>query len=130
MKKQEKLRQQAQMDALTGILNVGAGRSKIQKILDYSKTEQKAMFMMDVDNFKTVNDTYRHNVGDKILKKFAEILSTVFCEDAVVYRIGGDEFSVFLSPVYNAEQKIPALMRQFHLEVQKARTKFPFLVSV
>ena len=131
MKKQEKLRQQAQTDALTGILNVGAGRSKIQKILDHSKTEQKAMFMMDVDNFKTVNDTYGHNIGDKTLKRFAEILRTVFYEDAVIYRIGGDEFSVFLSPLQNAEQKIPELMSKLHREIQKAKTEFPFFsVSV
>lgn len=131
MKKQEKLQQQAQTDALTGILNVGAGRSKIQKILNHSKTGQKAMFMMDVDNFKTVNDTYGHNVGDKTLKRFAEILNTVFHEDAVVYRIGGDEFSVFLAPLQNAEQKIPVLMNQLHMEVEKAKEEFPFLsVSV
>lgn len=131
MKRQEKLLQQAQTDALTGILNVGAGRSQIQTRLDQAETEQKAMFMMDVDNFKTVNDTYGHNVGDRTLKRFAEILCTVFCENAVVYRIGGDEFAVFLSPLQNAEQKIPALMSQFHQEVLKARTEFPFLsVSV
>lgn len=131
MKRQEKLRRQAQKDALTGILNVGAGRSKIQKLLSSNDCSQKAMLMMDVDDFKNVNDTYGHIVGDKTLKRFAEILTNVFQKNAIVYRVGGDEFSVFLSHLNNAEKEVEQLIEKFHAEVQDAKTEFPFLsVSV
>lgn len=127
MKRQEKLRKQAQKDALTGILNVGAGRSKIQKLLNKKDHTQKAMLMMDVDDFKNVNDTYGHIVGDKTLKRFAEILTHVFHKNSVVYRVGGDEFSVFLSHLNNAEEEIEQLIEKFHAEIQAAKTEFPFL---
>lgn len=131
MKKQEKLLQQAQTDALTGILNVGAGRSKIQRLLENSSNTEKAMLMMDVDNFKTVNDTYGHNIGDQTLKRLADILTIVFDENAVVYRVGGDEFAVFLSALQNAEQEISGLMKRLNEEIVKARNEFSFFsVSV
>lgn len=127
MTRQAKLLAQAQTDALTGILNVGAGRSRIQKLLSTPDDQQKAMFMMDVDNFKIVNDTYGHMMGDKTLKRFAEILSTVFTGDAVVFRLGGDEFSVFLPQLQNAEVEIAQLVKKLNIEVQKAKAEFPFL---
>ncbi len=127
MKKQEKLQQQAQMDALTGILNVGAGRSQIQKILSSAPHTQKAMLMMDVDNFKTVNDTHGHSMGDRTLKQLADILIAVFDGNAVVYRVGGDEFAVFLPELEQAEQTITMLMEQLRMEIEKAREEFPFL---
>lgn len=127
MKRQAELLAKARTDALTGILNVGAGRSSIQKLLKNSDDMQKAMFMIDVDNFKTINDTYGHIVGDNTLKRFANILSSVFGENAVVFRLGGDEFSVFLSQLENAEQEVTVLMRKLYEEVQKAKIEFPFL---
>lgn len=127
MTRQAKLLERAQKDALTGILNVGAGRSRIQKLLSTGSGVKRAMIMMDVDNFKIINDTYGHIMGDNTLKRFADILSDVFGETAVVYRLGGDEFSVFLPELENAEQEVRELMKQFDSEIQKAKTEFPFL---
>ena len=131
MERQAKLRQQAQTDSLTGILNVGAGRSRIQKLLSEPGNGQKAMLMMDVDNFKIVNDTYGHIVGDKTLRQFAKILSDVFTGEAVVYRLGGDEFAVFLPQLQDAEREVALLVNQLNAQVQQARAEFPYLsVSV
>lgn len=127
MERQEKLRKQAQKDALTGILNVGAGRAKIQKLLSEEDDSQKAMLMMDVDDFKIVNDTYGHIVGDKTLKRFADVLSRVFHENAVVYRVGGDEFAVFLTKLKNGDKEVSDLLEKFHEEIQDAKREFPFL---
>jgi len=127
MERQAKLRQQAQTDALTGILNVGAGRSAIQKLLSTPNHAPKAMFMMDVDNFKLVNDTYGHIMGDNTLKRFAAILSSVFDENAVVYRLGGDEFAVFLPQLMDAENEVSALAKKLHAKVRDAKADFPFL---
>lgn len=135
MTKQNKLREQAQTDALTGLFNVGAGREKIQKILSGKKEGHKAMFMMDVDDFKRVNDTHGHIVGDSTLQCFAEVLKKTFdkdaVKDAVVYRLGGDEFSVFLPQLENPEKEVTAIMQDFQKNVQNAQKDFPFFsVSV
>ena len=127
MIRQKELLAQAQTDALTGILNVGAGRAQIQKLLSSSNHRQKAMFMMDVDNFKIVNDSYGHIMGDKTLKCFADILSRVFAEPAVVYRLGGDEFSVFIPDMSDAESEVAKLMKKLSAEIENAKKEFPFM---
>lgn len=135
MARQNKLREQAQTDALTGIFNVGAGREKIQKILSGKQEGYKAMFMMDVDDFKRVNDTHGHIVGDSTLQCFAEVLKKTFdkdtMKDVVIYRLGGDEFSVFLPQLQDAEKEVAAIMEDFHKNVKDAQKDFPFFsVSV
>lgn len=130
MKRQTKLMEQAQMDALTGILNVGEGRSRIQKQLTQLNNQKHAFFIIDVDNFKIVNDTYGHLVGDKTLVCFADILSTIFHDKGIVYRLGGDEFAVFM-PCLEDQKQVEILLEKLQSEVEKAKHDFPFLnVSV
>ena len=57
---------------------------------------QGVMILMDLDNFKSINDQLGHMEGDLVLKKFAEILKTQFRTSDIVARLGGDEFIVFL----------------------------------
>ena len=90
----EKLEIKAQTDPLTGIRNRRSGEEKIGKLL--KEGAKGALLMMDLDHFKRINDTYGHFMGDKILKKFAEILIAFTRKEDVVYRYGGDEFAVFL----------------------------------
>lgn len=54
------------------------------------------MFLMDVDNFKSVNDTMGHMVGDETLKQLAQVLKNSFEKEDVVFRLGGDEFAAFV----------------------------------
>lgn len=70
----EKLEIKAQTDPLTGIRNRRSGEEKIGKLL--KEGAKGALLMMDLDHFKRINDTYGHFMGDKILKKFAEILGS------------------------------------------------------
>lgn len=85
----------AEHDALTGILN----RAAFERITDSLRTNPHpvAFALMDVDNFKGVNDTYGHDVGDEILKKVANILTTHFRESDAAFRFGGDEFALILT---------------------------------
>ncbi len=91
------IKEQAEHDALTGILN----RGSFDLILKSLETSRKnfALILMDVDNFKTVNDTYGHAVGDIILKKVSKYLAEGFRSIDYVCRIGGDEFAVLMTNV-------------------------------
>ncbi len=59
--------------------------------------------MIDVDNFKNVNDTYGHNIGDKFLKELASILKSNVRHEDIVGRMGGDEFIMFMKNTPNKE---------------------------
>ena len=118
------LRRAAQTDALTGLWNVGGGKEHIQKILAGQKEEEingNAMFLMDVDNFKSVNDTMGHMVGDETLKQLAQVLKNSFEKEDVVFRLGGDEFAEFVRNMENPDEKIAQIMCRMKHELEAAR---------
>lgn len=91
----------SETDQLTNILNRGAGEDKIRKLMDIKKA---GMFcVLDADKFKSINDTYGHSVGDKVLIKVAECLTTSFRDRDIVMRLGGDEFAVYAIGVTTEE---------------------------
>ena len=89
----EKLSHEASHDALTGLFNRGAYDLMMESV----DTKHMALILIDVDYFKTVNDTYGHAVGDRVLKRVAELLKTSFRSVDVLCRIGGDEFAVIMT---------------------------------
>ena len=86
------LRHKADHDPLTGLFNRGAYDD-----FAATYTEHVALMLVDVDYFKTVNDTYGHEVGDQILKKVARHLDHAFRASDFPCRIGGDEFAVVIT---------------------------------
>ena len=88
----ESLNYKASHDELTGAYN-RAGYDFLLTSIDLNSTY---MMLFDVDNFKTINDTYGHETGDKVLIKLVEVLKRVFRDDDCICRIGGDEFVVFM----------------------------------
>ena len=96
----EKLEFKANHDPLTGVLN----RYGLDAILDRSELGNAAVLVVDVDNFKQFNDTYGHDVGDKILALVAQTIRVSFRSNDVVCRMGGDEFAVLMWNV-GPEQK-------------------------
>ena len=94
----------AQYDALTGIPNRGyfhdqLGRAIARAQRDSSKV---ALFFLDLDQFKVVNDTLGHDAGDQLLKEMAERLTRAVRAGDVIARLGGDEFAVLLEGVNGA----------------------------
>ena len=87
----------SQTDALTGILNRGSGEAKIGEMLE--KRMKCTFLMLDVDRFKSINDTYGHDTGDKVIIAVAEMLSECAKPKDVVMRLGGDEFVIVLGGV-------------------------------
>lgn len=88
------LRNQAQQDNLTGVYN-RAGVKLINARLE--QISRGILFMLDLDDFKAVNDTYGHAAGDRLLMGIGEVLRDIFRADDIVARVGGDEFVAFLS---------------------------------
>ncbi len=91
----EQLSHEASHDALTGLFNRGA----YDLLMESADTEHMALILIDVDYFKSVNDTYGHAVGDRVLKRVAEILRKSFRSVDILCRIGGDEFAVVMTRV-------------------------------
>ena len=89
----------ASHDELTGAYN-RAGYDLLLSSIDLGSTY---MMLVDVDNFKTINDTYGHEVGDKVLTKLVQVLKKNFRSDDYICRIGGDEFVVFM--VHSSEMQ-------------------------
>jgi diguanylate cyclase (GGDEF)-like protein len=85
----------ARHDPLTGLPNRRFFEEKLEECLrDTSATHQMAVLMLDLDGFKTVNDTYGHGAGDKALSEFARRVSKVLRPGTFLARIGGDEFAI------------------------------------
>ena len=108
--REQELRQQAQQDALTGLYN-RAGVKLINARLE--QMPRGVLFMLDLDDFKAVNDNYGHATGDKLLCAVARTLEETFRSDDIVARVGGDEFVAFLAGSDNehvARQKAQELL--------------------
>ena len=88
----EMLSYEATHDEMTGLYNRKFFDMKHEELAG----EETALMIVDVDHFKTINDTYGHETGDKVLKKVSGILASNFRSEDFVCRIGGDEFAVLM----------------------------------
>ena len=111
-KRQElSLQERAEKDGLTGLYNAATFQQKADGFLESSlwALEGSHMFLLlDLDNFKEVNDTFGHQYGDRVLKDVAEILKTKFRQNDLIGRLGGDEFVVmaFHTPGFSRMEHI------------------------
>lgn len=115
----EYLEYQAHHDPLTKVAN----RRRLFKTLNLEMEQlnrnsgQGSLLVIDIDNFKRVNDTYGHQIGDDVLKKTANQLKLVLSENDFIARMGGEEFVVWLP-----ERSLPrrrALVEQLHRAVNE-----------
>ncbi len=101
----------SQTDTMTGINNRGGGEKKIQKLL--SEKQEGLFILMDADKFKSINDTYGHDVGDMVIIAIAQALKKCFRETDVLMRLGGDEFAVYAKGVCDEETASGVINRFF-----------------
>ncbi len=99
----EELNHRAQRDLLTGIYNKETTRILVEEKLEKNPQAVSALFVIDLDNFKQINDELGHFHGDKVLAEVAAKLSSLFRTSDIIGRIGGDEFALFLSDIPNRE---------------------------
>ena len=91
------IKSKAYEDDLTKVYN--------RKYLEETKTNPKTLAIVDLDNFKYINDTFGHKKGDEILKYFTQLLKTYFADDTII-RWGGDEFIIL-------SEKDPKTIKKF-----------------
>ena len=96
MTREQDLREKASIDGLTGALNRKSAEQKINTLMQ-DRDCRGYLFMLDIDDFKTVNDTMGHAMGDLALITLVKILKEHFRKDDIVARLGGDEFIVFMA---------------------------------
>ncbi len=101
MRESIELKKRSERDSLTGIYNKGTTEVRIKQILeeDEAHIQSHALFIIDVDNFKSINDTLGHQVGDEVICQLAQELRKMFRPSDIVGRIGGDEFFAFMNGV-------------------------------
>ena len=98
----EDMQQKAVTDSLTGLSTRNHALEQIENILGAARTG--TMLVIDMDNFRNINDTYGHIVGDNTLKMFADVLKENTKPEDVVGRLGGDEFVVFLTDLVDRKE--------------------------
>lgn len=91
--REEQLLLQSTRDGLTGVYNKTAFEYMMEETL--KRGSRGCLYMIDIDNFKDVNDQYGHPAGDKILVKTGELLRETFRDSDLIGRVGGDEFVVY-----------------------------------
>jgi diguanylate cyclase (GGDEF)-like protein len=90
----------ARHDPLTGLPNRRLFAEKLNECLGRaSDASQVAVFMLDLDGFKKINDTHGHDAGDKALCEFAQRISVILRGDSVLARVGGDEFGIIMPEI-------------------------------
>ena len=99
-----KINIQKDTDDLTGLKNKAALTREINEFLADKSRDEGVMLMIDINNFKVINDTYGHDVGDSVIKQFGAFLNAAFTDRDIVGRFGGDEFIVFIKDAVGAER--------------------------
>lgn len=85
----------AETDPLTGVLNRRAFQNQIKS--SFISGQVGILIMIDIDNFKHVNDYFGHDTGDEVLRVLSNTLKSSFSSSDIIARLGGDEFAVFFS---------------------------------
>ncbi len=118
----DRLKLMAEKDSLTGLYNRQMFEGLVEMELGKESADGLALFMIDLDNFKQINDRFGHLYGDAVLAEVAKRIASVFRTEDLVARIGGDEFCVLVtSPVSEqlAEERAGMLLAQMYLCFEK-----------
>lgn len=117
VEKQQEMIAMARRDPLTGLRNRQGVSDQINAMLHADC--EGAFLIMDMDNFKSVNDTYGHMEGDRVLVRFAKALKRAVEADDIVARLGGDEFVVF-TPGHREKYELKAKAQQIIRQIERA----------
>ncbi len=111
---------EATIDPMTGLLNKSASKRTLTELC---RTKRGILMMIDLDSFKLVNDLYGHDMGDRILIRFADIIRSCIREGDIAGRMGGDEFVAFIQETSD-ESAVAEKARFINEEIVKSAKEF------
>jgi len=123
VERSRKLRSLMVRDGLTGLLNHSAIKEKLEHEVDRAHRNASALVvgMVDIDKFKSVNDTYGHSTGDRVIKSLSRILQQRLRRTDAIGRYGGEEFAILLldTDIENAERIMNQIREDFNKIAQQ-----------
>lgn len=129
---EEKLKNKAHYDHMTGLLNRFACETIVNQVLDEG-LENVTGVVIDVDNFKEINDLHGHYIGDQVLIKIGELFQKYCRSDDIAARLGGDEFFLMFLGLMQ-QDTIRARLQTMHQEIhniaRELKLKVPVSVSM
>lgn len=120
----QKIQHERDYDSLTGLCNIDTLKREAESILEGGDVGCAAMVMLDLDNFKGVNDQYGHDFGDEYLRRCAMILKAFNGEKGIAARRSGDEFCIFLHH-HESRPEIMNRMEEFYISLREEVLLFP-----
>lgn len=111
------LEEELTKDYLSGVLNRGVFEDRVKDYFDNERFPHGLFIVMDIDNFKDYNDVLGHVEGDAILASIGRRLSEFFDINAIVGRLGGDEFGVFIKGSFSYEE-VQVILEKMHEKMQ------------
>ncbi len=102
----------SETDRMTGLYDRVSGKRKVDELL---ANDVEGVFLeLDIDNFKSINDTYGHQVGDRVILEVADALHHTFRSNDITMRLGGDEFGAFAVGITKQDMAEAIIHRMFH----------------
>jgi diguanylate cyclase (GGDEF)-like protein len=119
--REEKIKYLADHDPLTGLINRMHFKKLLSSLIENATNTKKqfALFYIDLDGFKNINDTYGHEVGDIALKECAKRIESSLRHQDIITRIGGDEFCVIIPEIVSKE-KTEEIAQRIFKEINEA----------
>jgi len=120
-KAQEILQHQVDHDYLSGLLNKKALTQQLKEAYSKAKRHnlQYAFLFIDLDNFKKINDTYGHDIGDKLIVEVAKRMKMALREEDIVARLSGDEFGIIIMNLVKNEKEVEEIAEKLLKEISR-----------
>ncbi len=130
LEEQNSWRIKSQIDEMTHLFNKVTTEEMVTEILCQSYEKKHALMIIDIDNFKSVNDILGHKVGDNIICVVAGVLSSLFKSTDIIGRIGGDEFVVLMRDIPNEQAVTEKAEQLVNVFKKKENLTIPENISV
>ncbi|MBQ7934529.1 MAG: GGDEF domain-containing protein [Lachnospiraceae bacterium] len=132
LEEKEFLTRKSRIDGLTGLLNKETFTRDTTDYLETSSAKNAAFIFLDVDHFKSINDTFGHSTGDRLIKDVADKIQVVFANCDLVGRFGGDEFCVLVKNIPKAtlKEKLEWALQKLQCRYQTAEGEICVTASI
>lgn len=122
----ERINYRAERDGLTNVYHKDIAFDKMEEYVNEAPFSKFYFTILDLDNFKTINDQFGHQYGDIILKDFSDLLQVHFAEDSVIGRFGGDEFMLLTKNIALAEvrRRLSQIQQKIHFTAGVVEWKY------